>query len=266
MSVRKHLIILTALIVTSNLAFSWGVYDPEEYHEESPKDISDQKGFIENEFGIDEEETDPTLRGVMENMHRAIYNSLLNFDDCDLKRLHYPKDENLYRPMIFNTFQTNMMLASIAQEPLFLESKEELSVELRPLFAHQNWSTSMKNYALRGSQLGGILSIRKQRESYFLVTNLLYSNSSLRLQNKFEYQGNTIALAATGGLLRERIGSSLQLSLGGNFSKMHRDKMESHTKMIFLGASPLVVFYTKPFPIDFHFPGPQTFAFRRNSL
>ena len=264
MSARKHLITLTALIVTSNLAFSWGVYDPEEYQEELPKEISDtiRTSFGENEFGVDEEKIDPTLRDVMENMHRAIYNSLLNFDDCDLKRLRCPKDENLYRPMIFNTFQTNMMLASVAQEPLFLDNKEELSLELRPLFAHQNWSTSMKNYALRGSQLGGILSIRKQRDSYFLATNLLYSNSSLRVQNKFEYEGNTIALAATGGLLRERMGSSLQLSLGGNFSKMDRDKMESRTKMIFLGASPLVVFYTKPFPIDFFVGGDVFYAHR----
>lgn len=264
MRFRKDLLVLTPLTVMSNLAFSWGVYNPEDYKKEPVNEISDtiRTSFGENEFGVDGEKIDPTLRDVMENMHRAIYNSLVNFDDPDLKRLRCPKDENLYRPMIFNTFQTNMMLASVAQEPLFLDNKEELSVELRPLFAHQNWSTSMKNYALRGSQLGGILSIRKQRDSYFLATNLLYSNSSLRVQNKFEYEGNTVNLAATGGLLRERMGSSLQLSLGGNFSKMDRDKMESRTKMIFLGASPLIVFYTKPFPIDFFVGGDVFYAHR----
>ena len=70
MSARKHLITLTVLIVTSNLAFSWGVYDPEEYQEELPKEISDtiRTSFGENEFGVDEEKIDPTLRDVMENL------------------------------------------------------------------------------------------------------------------------------------------------------------------------------------------------------
>lgn len=210
----------------------------------------------------DEDYGNPILEEIRLDIQSAIYESFMEVASSAWKQLHSPKDENLYRPMLFNTFQTSALLSDIAKEPLFLENKEEFSLEIRPFFTHQNWSTSMKNYGIRGGQVGGIITLRKQKYSHFLAGHVLYSNSSLRVQNKFENDGNTVILGATGGILRKRLGASLQLSAGGNFSKMDRDKMKSHPKMVFFNASPLVVFYTEPFPLDFFIGGDIFYANR----
>ena len=268
MKAFKHT--LTSLIFTVIATSLHAVgFDHDEFYndrdnegEEAPyANTPDYHYYLGRDEG-DEDLENPIFEEIGLEIKRAIYESFMGFDSSAWKQTRYPRDENLYRPMLFNTFETSALLADVAREPLFLENKEEFSVEMRPFFTHQNWSTSMKNYGIRGGQIGGIMTLRKQKHSHFLAGHVLYSNSSLRVQNEFENDGNTVILATTGGILRKRVGASLQLSAGGNFSKMNRDKMKSHPKMVFFNASPLVVFYTEPFPLDFFIGGDLFYANR----
>lgn len=167
--------------------------------------------------------------------------------------------EPLYGPSRLNAFETNAFLNTFASEPLFLENKEELSVELRPFFRIGKNSHGNQTLPYDAHQIGAILGLRKQFTTHFVSAELLYGRSYLSLRDTSDaVDDHNVMLGVTGGLFKNHISGSLTFNVGGTFSDMNKreaNKRKSHPKALLVGAGPLLVFYPPSFPIDFFLGG-----------
>jgi hypothetical protein len=172
------------------------------------------------------------------------------------KHESYCKDPKTFRSVMWHSFETNSKLTASAQEPLFLDNKEEFSIEIRPFFNH-----TTKKHVL---QLGGILTARKQWENKYISGQLLYGLS-------FGWY-NTVAqnalLALTyGQFFNNSLSGSLTFSSGFAYSDFERDcdsrYYRSHPKSWSLGLSPMLVYYlhTKV-PVDLFLGGDLYYTHR----
>ena len=247
---------------------------PENYPGKPPAEISNlfREHFEENVPEIDEDHPNYiALQEVKEKM-QEIFGTGENKNSPDtfsangsLPLLGAPKpflcttDEPLYRPSRLNAFETNAFLNTFASEPLFLENKEEFSVELRPFFKGGKNPDGNKTLPYNGNQIGIILGLRKQFPLSFVSAELLYGRSFLSIKNTSdEFDDHNVLLGITGGLFRTHVAGSLTFSVGGTFSDMNKredEKRKSHPKAVVVGSSPLLVFYPPNFPIDFFLGG-----------
>ena len=248
---------------------------PGHYPGKPPSEVSQavKDHFETNSSKIDK--THPTFKALAnlgESMKEKIasYATDLGFKRSSSGLEQTFKNENaclenrdLYCPIIFNIFDTNTLISSIASEPLFLENKQALSLEMRPFYSRINQSSSREDYNALGHQLGGILGIKTQKASYFFSGHLLYSYSELDLIKNNRTEGHNIILGITGGLSRKYVGIDLTFLSGINFSKMNRGSvLESSPKTLFCGLSPLLVLYPKFVPIDFFVGGEAFYVYQ----
>jgi len=168
-------------------------------------------------------------------------------------------DERIYGPSRLNAFETNAFLNTFASEPLFLENKEEFSVELRPFFRIGKNPYGNKTLPYNAHQIGIILGLRKQFPARFVSAELLYGRSHLSLRDTSdEVDDHNVMLGVTGGLFKNHISGSLTFNVGGTFSDMNKSedkKRKSHPKALLIGMSPLLVAYPPSVPIDFFLGG-----------
>lgn len=168
-------------------------------------------------------------------------------------------NEPLYGPSRLNAFETNAFLNTFASEPLFLENKEELSVEVRPFFRIGKNPQGNQTLPYSEHQIGVILGLRKQFLSRFVSAELLYGRSHLSLRDTSdEFDDHNVMLGVTGGFFKNHISGSLTFSVGGTFSEMNKcedKKRNSHPKALLIGMSPLLVAYPPSVPIDFFLGG-----------
>ena len=168
-------------------------------------------------------------------------------------------NEALYGPSRLNAFETSTLLNAFANKPLFLESKEELSVELYPFYRFGKNPDGNKTLPYNCNQVGIILEVRKEFPLSFVSAELLYGRSFLSLKNTSDgFDDHNALLGITGGFFKNHISGSLTLSVGGIFGEMNKreaEKRKSHPKSLAFGAGPLLVFYPPNFPIDFFLGG-----------
>lgn len=168
-------------------------------------------------------------------------------------------NEPLYGPSRLNAFETNAFLNTFASEPLFLENKEEFSVEVRPFFRIGKNPQGNQTLPYNAHQIGVILGLRKQFPKRFVSAELLYGRSHLSLRDTSdEFDDHNVMLGLTGGFFKNHISGSLTFSVGGTFSEMNKceeKRRNSQPKALLIGMSPLLVVYPPSVPIDFFLGG-----------
>ena len=144
----------------------------------------------------------------------------------------YIKDPEAFKRFQRCLFETMTPLADQAQEPLFLDNKQQFSVEVRPFVGHTPNSC--------GEQLGFVFSPRKQWSDRYISGQFLYANSSKR--------NSEVAGSLTYGqkIFRDFAGS---MTVTGAYSwseflrKDDRRSYRSNPKVWSLGLSPMLVYY-----------------------
>jgi len=223
----------------------------QEIDEDKPNYIALQevKKKMQEIFGNEEWEDSPEI--VSERGVWGIFGNSQNFL-CTT-------DERIYGPSRLNAFETNAFLNTFASEPLFLENKEELSVELRPFSRIGKNPHGNKTLPYNAHQIGIILGMRKQFPTRFVSAELLYGRSYLSLRDTSDsVNDHNVMLGVTGGLFKNHISLCLTFSVGGTFSDMNKreeKRRKSHPKALLMGMSPLLVFYPPSIPIDFFLGG-----------
>ena len=270
----KPLFILSSfLIVTSH---TWALENSDEFDKnektEEPKQEQIQSNVPENvqkefheqtkdyiaaiqeqgkNFNFDDYSDDPEASYAME-VAESIRNNMFFIERRDT----YCTDLKAFRPVMWHSFETNSKLTSTAQEPLFLDNKEEFSVEIKPFFDH-----TTRNHIL---QLGSIITARKQWQNRYIAGQLLYS-LSLGWYNTVAQ--NALLALTYGQFFNDSLSGSVTLSSGFAYSDFERDcdsrHYRSHPKSWSLGLSPMLVYYihTKV-PVDLFLGGDLYYAHR----
>ena len=158
------------------------------------------------------------------------------------------KDVEIFRSILRQSFETNALLTSAAQEPLFLDNKEEFSVETRPFLGYTNQHQFL--------QLGGFLAARRQSSEGYISGQLLYSYGEFEFLRSHA-KSNDIILAFTyGKYFNDFFGGSLTFSSGYSWSDFNREYGHtSQPKAWSLGLSPILVYSLEKTPIDFFIGG-----------
>lgn len=232
---------------------------PRALHDFQQKLEKDDKDDDEDEnFGM----TNASYAEMEREIQKALYGSFKSLDFDTAFRPCVP-NFSIYQPSRVHAFETNALLSGFASEPLFLESKEELSVELRP-FTLQNQNDFKNITSLKVSEIGIVLGLRKQYHSHFFSSHLLSGKSFIRGNGNYVHD-KSLFLALTGGVFKNHASGSLTLTTGGIFSEINREdknNRQSNPKTFCLGLSPMIVFYPPSFPIDFFVGGDLFFTHR----
>lgn len=274
MKILNPLLSLSFLIAVTNFAFSQDEGASDNYPGNPTAKTSNLFGehFEENVPEIDEDHPNYiAFQEAKEKMQEIFgYGENTNYSDTSSangswlllgtsKPFLCTTDERIYGPSRLNAFETNAFLNTFASEPLFLENKEEVSVELRPFFRGGKNPEGNKTLPYNANQIGIILGLRKQLPLSFVSAELLYGRSLLSLKDTSdEIDDHNVMLGITGGLFRTHVSGSLTFSVGGTFSDMNKreaKKRKSQPKALVVGAGPLFVFYPPSFPIDFFLGG-----------
>lgn len=207
---------------------------------------------------------------IFSKIDREVQEALYGFRDTDVFRGFCSGSEDIYHPSKVNIFETTSFLSSITSEPLFLENKEEFSVELRPFYRGCETDAAPEDFSRIRNQIGIAIGLRKQYESHFFSTHVLYGFSGLRseieaFESSNSSEDQTVILGLTGGLFKNWIGGKLTVVMGANFSELNNDNRslrKGEPRTLFGGLSPLIVFYPKSFPIDFFVGGDALYLHR----
>ena len=167
---------------------------------------------------------------IQSEMAEAIRNSMFGMDDP------YCTDPKAFRPIVWHSFDTNSLLTSTAQQPLFLDNKEEFSVEIRPFLCDTNRHQFL--------QLGGILTARKQYTGGYVAGQFLYSYGEFDLPRSHTKINDILFAFTYGKHFNDFLGGSLTFSSGYSWSDFNREYgYISHPKACSLGLSPMLVYY-----------------------
>ena len=265
----KPLFILSSfLIVTSH---TWALENSDEFDKnektEEPKQEQIQSNVPENvqkEFheqtkdyiaAIEEQAKEIKIEPTPDEFQDRINEALKDWEEA-LKDSHisierhdpFRKDLGIFRSILRQSFETNSLLTSTAQQSLFLDNKEEFSFEIRPFLCDTNRHQFL--------QLGGILTARKQYNGGYVSGQFLYSYGEFDL-SRSHAKRNDIFLAFTYGKhFNDFLGGSLTFASGYSWSDFNREYGHiSHPKAWSLGLSPLLVYYLDKAPIDFFLGG-----------
>lgn len=221
-----------------------------EFHEQTKDYITALQEQGKN-FNFNDYSDDPEYSYSAETSE-AIRNSMVAMERHD----YYCKDPKSFRSIMWHSFETNSKLTSTAQEPLFLDNKEEFSVEIRPFFDH-----TTRNHII---QLGSIITARKQWQNRYISGQLLYG-LSLGWYNTVAQ--NALLALTYGQFFNDSLSGSVTLSSGFAYSDFERDcdsrYYRSHPKSWSLGLSPMLIYYThKKVPVDLFLGGDLYYAHR----
>ena len=169
---------------------------------------------------------------IQSEMAEAIRNSMFGMEEYD----PYCTDPKAFRPIVWHSFETNSLLTSTAQQPLFLDNKEEFSVEIRPFLCDTNRHQFL--------QLGGILTARKQYTGGYVAGQFLYSYGEFDLPRSHAKRNDILFAFTYGKHFNDFLGGSLTFSSGYSWSDFNREYgYISHPKACSLGLSPMLVYY-----------------------
>lgn len=274
MKILNPLLSLSFLIAVTNFAFSQDEGASDNYPGKPPAETSNlfREHFEESNPEIDEDDPNYIAFQEVKEKMQEIFGPGENTNPPDTssangswlllgtsKPFLCTTDERIYGPSRLNAFETNAFLNTFASEPLFLENKEEVSVEIRPFFRGGKNPDGNKTLPYNANQIGLVLGLRKQLPLSFVSAELLYGRSCLSLKDTSdEVDDHNVMLGVTGGLFRTHVSGSLTFSVGGTFSDMNKreaKKRKSQPKAFVVGAGPLVVFYPPSFPLDFFIGG-----------
>jgi hypothetical protein len=166
----------------------------------------------------------------------------------------YVKDPEAFQKFQRSLFESLASLADQAQEPLFLDNKQQFSVEVRPFVGHTPNSC--------GTELGVILTPRYHWQDSYISGQFLYATSSKK--------SSEVAGSLTYGHFFNQVAASMTLVGGHDWAsflrKDDRRSYRSNPKVWSLGLSPMLVYYmpTKV-PLDL-FLGGDVYYSRRSSL
>lgn len=127
----------------------------------------------------------------------------------DDKDDRYEYKEHHLKQIQNTSFETSTVLASIAQEPLFLDNKEGFSFEIRPFLSGKNYEHC--------AQFGALVNARYQWSEKYI------SGQILSARNIFVHENSRDLIAALtyGHFFNEKFSGSLTLSSGWTQSKLN---------------------------------------------
>ena len=144
----------------------------------------------------------------------------------------YIKDPEVFKKFQWSLFESLASLADQAQEPLFLDNKQQFSIEVRPFVGHTPNSC--------GAQLGVIVTPRYHWKDSYVSGQFLYATSS---KSTREVSGSL----TYGHFFNNQFAASMTLAGGYNWASfLRKDDRHSYIrnpKVWSLGLSPMLVYY-----------------------
>ena len=164
---------------------------------------------------------------------------------ANVESTNFPERGRTMIPIQENSFETSSALVSIAQEPLFLDNRDEFSIELRPFLGGKNYDSCF--------QSGSVLTLRKQWEGRYISGQLLGA------KNHFVHENSRDIIAALtyGQRFLGQFAGALTLFSTWTDSKINFYGIHvSPPKAWSLGLSPMLVYYMEAkVPLDLFLGG-----------